>query len=50
VRADEKLTAFLELESAIRVYDKFCLPSLEPPAQHRRNIESQSVSRGSVSM
>ena len=50
VRADEKLTAFVELESVIRGYDKFCLPFFEPPAQCRRNIESQSVSCGSVSM
>ena len=50
MRADEKLSAAVELESVIRGYDKFCLPFFEPPAQCRSNIESQSVSRGSVSM
>ncbi len=34
VRADEKLTAAVEFESVIRVYDKFCLPFLEAPSQH----------------
>ena len=35
-------------DAVIRVYERFCLPFLEPPSQYCRNVESQSVSRGSA--